>query len=216
MKSLVKVRKFWYSTRTSVEFNLRREFGTVGISLGRDDESGTFALQLGFASVFVSRDAWRWSVPGSLDEWEVGFRVHDGRLWVSKGRMPWAKGANDWPRSFKLPWFEWKHEAARLTTEDRGCHPYTYQWKFRPEVVQHVTAEVTEESRTWRLHLAGLALPFRKTQRSLWANFSEEMGDERGGYKGGVTGSSFALRPHESWQIGLRRMQKEATFCRGR
>ncbi len=208
--------KRWYSPDfgTRLEVNLSRRFGTVGLGLTRNDEDGTLGLQLGFLKVFLSRDAWSWSVPGCIDEWDLSVQVHGGRLWISKGRTPYMRRRKGWPRSFALPWFEWKH-VHRTEDIEHGTHPYTYQWKFEPGTVQHVTATVSEYTHTWQLRFAGVRLPWYRVSRTLWCNFSEEMGDRRDSYKGGATGAGFEIRKGEKWEQGYTRMQKERNFCRG-
>ena len=214
MTEVFKFRKYWHDADLRMSFTVQKKFGVVGISLTRDEEEGAFALRLGFASFWIGRDAWSWQPPKWYEEWRMSAEVHSGRLWVYGGRIKWAKGKKDWPRAFRLPWFEWKYLNAQSGKTPLGTHPYTYQWKYKPEVVQHVTVELAEETRMWQLTFARLPLPFFRTKRSLWAEFSEEMGSERGSWKGGTVGAGFDLNPKETWANGLKRMQKERNFCR--
>lgn len=212
-KPIYQFRKFWHEARTSAEFTIRREWGGVGISLTRNDEEGVFGLRLPFMGFHLSREAWRWAPPKGFEEWRVSGEIYGGKFWVYGGRVPYARGEKDWPRAFRLPWFEWKHQGVTNVQQHAG-HPYTYQWKYQPEVVQTVMALVSEETRSWQLTFAGVRLPWYRRRRSIWCDFSEELGSERGSWKGGTVGAGFTVEPTETWQDAYARMQKERSFCR--
>lgn len=86
--------------------------------------------------------------------------------------------------------------------------------------VQQTTAVVRKvERRRWRWKLCKwLRLPIYRTRYSLDVWFAEELGNERGSWKGGVIGTGCDFVPGESVEAALRRFERRAneekTFCR--
>lgn len=87
-------------------------------------------------------------------------------------------------------------------------HPYHYM--LDSGEVQHVEATVTVERREWRL-FRWLPWP-GKVRRSIDVRFSDEVGRERGSWKGGCVGCGYEMRRGESPLDTLRRMQRERRF----
>lgn len=196
--------------------NVTREWGTVGLALTRDDEEGALSLRLPFLKLYLIVGAWKYDAPSGIEEWRLSAEIHDWALWVYTGRVPYMRGPKASPRVLHIPHLGWKCETLRRDEQDHGTHVYTYQWKYHPQVVQHATARVTSSERVDRLKFGPWWLPKRRVSHSLWVDFDEEMGDERGGWKGGVTGAGFDIRPDQTWEEAYRQMQKERTFCRGK
>lgn len=57
-------------------------------------------------------------------------------------------------------------------------------------------------------------LPFRYHTDSIWVTFSEEVGEGRGSWKGGVTGCGYTIAKGESAYGCLHRMERERRFAR--
>lgn len=199
---------------TNISLHLNRKWVSVGISLRRYDEEGTFSLRLPFVQLYVSRDAWNYYNPASpCDTWELSLDVHNWTIWWLGGHLP---GGNDFPRTLHIPHLKWRCEKANANEQDQGEHRYTYQWKYQPEVVQSVMARVTTSTRIERLMFGDLKLPYTRTRGQIWVDFSEEMGDQRGSWKGGVMGAGDEIEPGLSWVHAFVDMQKKRNFCRGK
>ncbi|AWT34538.1 hypothetical protein DM785_02470 [Deinococcus actinosclerus] len=205
-----------YDARTHLEVNVTREWGGVGVSLTRDIEQGVLAVRLPFLKLYLVSEAWSYDPPKGIEEYRLSVDVHSWAVWVYPGRVPWMRGPKAPPYVLHIPHLEWRCETLERDKQDHGHHLYTYQWKYHPQVVQHVSAHVTSSERVDRLKFGPWRLPWRRTSRSLWVEFSEEMGDERGGWKGGALGAGFEVRPGQTWQEAYRQMQKERIFCRGK
>lgn len=86
--------------------------------------------------------------------------------------------------------------------------PYIYELNNgeRQEVTAkvHVTRHIRR--RKWT--------PFRKNYDSIWVEFSDEVGPERGSWKGGCTGCGWTMRKGETVRACLRRMESERRFER--
>ena len=52
----------------------------------------------------------------------------------------------------------------------------------------------------------------RRTQNEIAVSFSEEMGSQRGSWKGGTIGMNFNMKPGETPRQAIRRMQRETKF----
>lgn len=94
----------------------------------------------------------------------------------------------------------------------KSTAPYTY--KLRSGEQQNVTATYYVSHAEWRWRwLKWLPWP-RRTESSIWVDFSEEVGEGRGSWKGGTLGCGYRLKPGESPLECLRRMEAERRFPR--
>lgn len=97
---------------------------------------------------------------------------------------------------------------------DRYRRTFPYRYILRSGEVQERQAIVTVERRAW----CWRARPFRwlrwpsKVATSICVEFSDEVGEKTGSWKGGCIGCGYDLRPGESPEQCLRRMESERTF----
>lgn len=102
---------------------------------------------------------------------------------------------------------EWERPA-----ETQQTFPYTYT--LRNGIAQHRTATVSGEEREWRwTWLKWLPWP-RKVRRSIDVQFSDEVGEKTGSWKGGVVGCGWDWKHGETLEQALRRMEREQKFER--
>lgn len=140
----------------------------------------------------------------------------------------------DWVRTSKLlKSGEWIHErkgdVKRIGGDwkvrhaiDKAIEPflwretYDYKYTLRSGEVQNVKATVTVEEREWRWRWRWFKwLPFpRQISKTISVDFSEEVGEGRGSWKGGTTGCGYSMLPNETAEETLRRMEKVRTFKR--
>jgi len=104
-------------------------------------------------------------------------------------RMPWAwKFRREWAEGFE--------------------QEYSYRYERESGEIQERKARVLIEGREWTRPW----IPWRMSVRSIRVNFSDEVGERTGTWKGGVIGCSYDLKPGETKLECLRRMERERRF----
>lgn len=160
-------------------------------------------LGLGFGKLCFSFP-WSKVVP---DEYQCsgptyGFHFYEDLLWIRYGK---DEGKRTDPRiTLHMPW-SWNHQEHKILSESES-HPYTYT--LRSGEVQHRTATIKAEQRTWTRWW----LPFRRVSRSIDVDFNAEVGERSGSWKGGCMGCGYTMKAGETPLQTLRRMEKERTF----
>jgi hypothetical protein len=162
-------------------------------------------VRLGFGLFRVAASfPWKWVVP---DDYQCsgptfGFTFFDDRLHLHWGK---THGKRDDPMAVVLMPWAWRHRLHELLTEPE-THPYTYT--LRSGEVQHRTATIKVERRTWTRWW----LPFKRVSRSIDVEFSGEVGERSGSWKGGCTGCGFPMLASETPVQALRRMEATRKF----
>lgn len=168
-----------------------------------DQRRGWVRLGFGVARVAFSFP-WKWVVP---DDYQCsgptyGFTFFDDGLHLHWGK---THGKRDDPMTIiDMPW-RWKHREHLILSKPE-THPYTYT--LRSGEVQHRTATIKVERRTWTRWW----LPFRRISRSIDVEFSGEVGERTGSWKGGCIGCSFPMLASETPVQALRRMEATRKF----
>jgi hypothetical protein len=113
-----------------------------------------------------------------------------------------------WRKS--IPYYDHKDGDPRPAVE-----AYDYRYVCRNGTVQDdITAVIHVQEMEWRWKLARwLHLPGpRLVRRTIEIEFSKEVGERRGSWKGGVLGCGYGLRPDETPAECLHRMQRDRRF----
>lgn len=174
---------------------------------------GVFHLKLPFKT----------RIPESCDTPRYGVQIHNNTLWFHLGG-----NMNSWEQcdskyiAWDLPWFSWifehhLHQAPdgsmvpggydKRDTAYTETHPYAY--KLRSGAVQNVIATCLIEE--WQWHRKWF--PFvKRTSRGIKVDFSAEVGEETGSWKGGTVGCGWDMLKGESIEQCLRRMEAERKF----
>jgi hypothetical protein len=198
---------------------------------GYFDNRPRINLELFFFSltlIFPFRNKWT----DECDPPKWGIAYHNETLWINRGGKGNGHGRNKWwsfYSPFSLQWIKtsalrkdgtWEHE----TKKDRKdlyrdewrdvlwneTHPYIYTLKSGEIQNRQATIEVRE--REWRWHWFKW-LPLTKTiSKTIEIKFDDEIGEETGSWKGGVTGCGYILLPNETPLECLRRMEIERKF----
>jgi len=113
-----------------------------------------------------------------------------------------------------IPYKRWTRDGEKPEppTLFREKHPYRYI--LRSGKVQEVQATVTVERRTW----CWRGWPFKffrwpsHSATTIEVQFSDEVGERSGSWKGGCVGCGYDLKPGETPVECLRRMEHERTF----
>ncbi|MGE4193041.1 MAG: hypothetical protein AB7E51_06610 [Pseudodesulfovibrio sp.] len=131
-----------------------------------------------------------------------GFYFFEDYLVFSWGK---AKGKNSDPRKhFRMPW-GWRFVEHKKHTEPE-THPYRYI--MNDGEVQEREATIYKESREWWRPW----LPCKLYRESINIDFSDEVGERTGSWKGGVVGCGYDMKDGETPLDTLRRMERERVF----
>lgn len=160
------------------------------------------------------------------DRW--GFSLVDGHAihlnWRDKTKiidLPWSWSVHR--KSQLLADESWSHEffrkGGRLSWEEQKALnlwkkdlPYTYVLSSGEVQERRAVIRVEEwESRRRWLNWCPL---FARVTRSIWVEFSGEVGEGTGSWKGGTMGCGYDLLPGEAPEACLRRMERDRKFNR--
>lgn len=209
---------------------------SVGLyNFGDDDDLGHFSLgfTLIFFSVFLQLRFLprRKPVDQILDKWGVSL---DGDSFSSV-HLNWGHHCKIVHLPWALTFFRksvlardgtWLHELAPSRQDDlrnwkefresveingyRERHPYTYTLRNGTvqERIATVSVEEWEFRRRWLLWTPWLA----QVRRSIEVNFSDEVGERSGSWKGGTIGCGYEMKSGETLLDTLRRMECERVF----
>ena len=188
------------------------------------DDHNTLVLGLVFFTLYLHVP--RWPNTGYDIELGYGFTFCDSGLHVHWGKRtkvlwyPWSwehykrwelVEGDSYARDQKF-WIEVPSRMPHGQLATKSTAPYTY--KRRNGDVQNVTATYYVAHMEWRWRwLRWLQWP-RKTATSISVDFSAEVGEGTGSWKGGVLGCGYDLLPDESAHECLIRMERERKFSR--
>lgn len=131
-------------------------------------------------------------------EWVRTSRYCKDGTWVTDSK---ADGRKDFWKE------EWKD---KLYTE---THHYLYTTKYG-DVQDDIEATIGVSEMEHRQKWLKWTKRFAKIRKSIEIEFSNEIGSERGSWKGGTIGCGYTMLPGETPYITLMRMQKERSFDR--
>lgn len=209
----------WLKNGQSVEISWGKRGWNFGGGVhihGNDDDMGDRMLSLAMWKLRIflplgivphpwpAMDGPQWSAYGSS---EFGLTFHWG-LRRKSFDWPWTRHTLRYEK--QMPDGSWRdgfdREQKPLTEE----HPYTYTLKSGE--VQHRTATISKRRHvlTWRAFKA-FGWPFW-IKESIDIEFSGEVGERSGSWKGGCIGCSYDLNKGETMMDALRRMERERKF----
>lgn len=131
-----------------------------------------------------------------------GFYFFQDSLVLEFGKTHGRRG--DPQKHIRMPW-GWRHVELRKETQPRV---YSYQYERESGEIQKREATIHQETRIWRRFW----IPWQKVVRSINVEFSDEVGERTGSWKGGTTGCGYQMLPHETPLECLRRMERERRF----
>lgn len=127
---------------------------------------------------------------------------------------------------FRMPW-DWEHQKTEVMKPDgtwakkhysfetpdgrwEATYPYTYTLKNG--TVQRRNANIHVERMEWRRRWLQWTPVLAMVKQSIWVEFDGEVGERSGSWKGGVIGTGCDMRPGETPEQALKRMEKERVF----
>lgn len=149
---------------------------------------------------FTVGDEPQWSAFGSAD---YGVVLH----WGQRRRSfdwPWAVFTVAYES--QLPDGTWRSVFDSLPRPHFEEHPYTYT--LASGEVQNRTATVSKRRHVLRRRWGW----WKWIKESIHVEFSDEVGERTGSWKGGTIGCGYDLRPGETLLECLRRMERERSF----
>jgi hypothetical protein len=103
----------------------------------------------------------------------------------------------------------WEHDKQ---PDHREIVAYPYRYTLKNGMVQERTAEVYVSRMAWRPRCFQWTSLFEKERTTIGVSFSDEVGERTGSWKGGTVGCGYELRPGETPEECLRRMECERKF----
>jgi len=204
---------------------------------GDEGEPYGLNIHLGWPNIFLKLP-FRRHKPKAWDARDPswGFSVVDRSVHLKWGArykiidMPWATGtcvrsstlladgtwAHEDPRWNRLDiieeWRTKRAEQREFIEQHRWEETYPYRYVLKSGEVQERFATVNVEEREWRQHWLKWTRMFAHVSRTVSVNFSDEVGERSGSWKGGCTGCSYQMLPDETPEQCLRRMEAERKF----
>jgi hypothetical protein len=191
----------------------------LAFDLGRDMDDSHLHIALLWVSVFIHLKLPRYTPKGNdpSDHWgftftyDSGFHLH----WGDKYKifeLPWRNWRHRWTRYLRADgtWAEVSDKAILARNED-DCwvREYDFNAVWKDGTSQKVKAKVGVEERMRSLRW----FPWvQRKRRSIWVDFDEEVGAERGSWKGGTVGCGYDMKLGETARQTLRRMQHGRRF----
>lgn len=162
---------------------------------------------------------------------EFGFYYHSDSLvlcWNMKKKfidMPWTYA---WVRTSRLlkdgTWEnevkggkrkDYSKERDQWELDNLWQETYHYTYVMDSGEIQYdIEATVKVEEREWRQKWLMWTKFGNKVSKDISVEFSKEVGNRRGSWKGGTLGCGYPMKPNETPLKTLRRMQRERSFCR--
>lgn len=161
-------------------------------------------------------------------DYSLDFYSVDGEfpnhIWIRMGEknktiyFPWA--LNWYRTSLLLKDGTWEHEKKGTRKEFwedewkeirfEESYPYTYTLNSGEK--QERTALITVEEREWRRYYTPFTKLFNRVDKTIAVEFSDEVGERSGSWKGGTVGCSYSMKKGETPLQCLQRMSRERKF----
>ena len=157
---------------------------------------GLFKIACSFKTSKIYPDYYQGSGP------RYGFNFFSDLLFIYYGQ---DQGISSDPKiAIRMPW-SWNHVKHEILSSPIN---YNYTYVLNDGSIQNRIAKITEERNTW----ARWWIPFIMGKHYINVEFSQEIGERVGSWKGGCTGCSYEILTGESILDCIKRMEKERKF----
>lgn len=182
------------------------------------EESGFRLDFFGFLIPLFFLDPWYRFPEDMVERW--GFYFIDRMIAFSWGGKT---------RHFSLPW-DFKHMKTEVLRPDgtwvpkvysyerhkepdgRWTETYPYTYRLKNGEIQERQATVYVDRMEWRWRCCTWLPWLALVRKSIEVEFDQEVGERTGSWKGGTVGCSYEMRPGETPNQTLRRMEREREF----
>jgi len=151
------------------------------------------------------KKTYSWSFPWTLDWWKTEM------LSLDMKEVLWSEQKGDRKKGSRADPFVGMKARDEAKLRSSESHPYVYRLQSGEE--QCVTATIGVDRMEWRARWWPLIWR-KRVVTSIWVEFSSEVGEGSGSWKGGCTGCGYELKPGETALECLRRMERERKFKR--
>lgn len=195
---------------------------TLPIRFRGKKEMGTFGPSWGGSWAFNDAIHFHWGerckiiyMPWTWEWVRTSYLAHDGTTWFTEYAASWmARGApvgEWWVQGWRrLDEHRAKYDATMVKLDGiKWRRDFAYTYTLRSGEVQKRVATVTVEEREWRRRWTYWFKLGAKVRRTIAVEFDQEVGERSGTWKGGVLGCGYEMRPGESAEDCLRRMERE-------
>jgi hypothetical protein len=185
--------------------------------VGWDDSHNTLIVSFIFLKLFLKIPQWLFK--GYTIDKSYGFNFTQDSL-----HMHWGEKTKLW----WYPW-TWDHYRTSVLRPDgtiwksgNGLYgdaipavlkeQHTYNYLMRDGSVQACIATVHGVEMEWRMRCAKWFPWIKLVRRTIGVSFSEQMGPNRGTWKGDVIGTGFEWKPGDTLQQAVRKMERALEF----
>lgn len=198
---------FLFSVYLVFERGFRCKECETGIAI---HNGGFWVYPLSYSMEWCRKDPWWrqsycWHFPWELNWWRTDVLTIDQTRIVWHDERATRKSKDGLSRNS----IDRLHD--RMAAEKANSITLPYRYTLKNGEVQSVNAEVHVSEMEWRARWWPV-LRNRKVCRSIGVNFSSEVGEETGSWKGGCVGCGYDLHPGEAAEACLRRMERERKF----
>lgn len=211
LRNLLEISTNGFGFRMTIEFP----------STWHEDQDVLVSVRFGWPGIYLSLPWYRRYPDDDCSGPRFGAYWIDRELWLLHGRGYYTVLYSPWSlvhvrHEVQRPDGSWvPHVGAWEKAKEpdgRWVETYPYRYTLKSGKIQDRIATVYVEEREWRWRwFQKLAWP-RKIHRSINVDFSDEVGERSGSWKGGTIGCGYDLMPEESAEDCLRRMELERKF----
>ena len=117
---------------------------------------------------------------------------------------------------------DWEHESKGNTKQfydkkwkdQQYCLNYLYTYKLISGEEQKIPTKIYVEKREWRRKAFMWTSLFNKVKKTIDVDFSKEVGEGKGSWKGGTIGCGYDMKKGEDAMQTIMRMERERRFNR--
>ena len=213
-------------------------FGIYYNECGYEEGNGELHISMfGWHSVFKFPWKSKRFPYGDCDAPHYGIMIHGNTLWIHYGGNGNLRGGSKY-FSWHLPFFTWNHvrhdveckiDGVMKMCPEKSIDKYdkdgNYIPLYRNEKVNTYKYDYTDkydgkvvpcvfwvEEREWRRKWLTWSKRFSKESRCIQIEFFDEVGKDKGSWKGGCMGCGYDLLPDETPMNCIKRMEKEREF----
>jgi len=156
-----------------------------------------------------------------MESWGFYYDYHNASFvlcWRNKTKfihMPWQYDHVNDKHMVQLEdgsWEPYRPSWHKDGEDNRFLQEFPYSYTLKNGTVQNVTATVYVSRREWRRKCLWYVPWFAMKRKSLEVQFSSEVGERSGSWKGGCIGCGTDMKNGESAWQALRRMERERVF----
>lgn len=139
-----------------------------------------------------------WGYKSKFYDWPWAWKHVDGENKVLRESGEWVPVVGCWERDKK--------------PDGRKLESFSYRYILRNGEVQYRNAKVHVEQRIWRQRWLWWTTKFQKRVQTIEVEFSDEVGERTGSWKGGTIVCAYEMLPGERVERCLRRMEQNRKF----